>query len=331
MNFFRIGRWILPVVLTALLTGNALAAQKVLIIPGISEAGARSNVLAGRCLDGIKEAIAKPDVTHELLFVGLYGAPEADKVAMGKEAVAKAKQIKPDVIVLVGDDAVKYIGTAIDDIPVVFTYVYGSPDSLGLPKANITGVSRRSFAPDIWGLAKKLTNAKTVALIGKNTSSMVGVKTELMAKADALEKLSGVRMLDMHLCNTFEEWQAQVQANTAEMLYLTDTSMITKDGKEMSRTDLTRWTVDNSKVPVIAATDVDTKAGALLAILNDEGRWGQQAGEMAAKILTGTPVSQLPIETMQKGALVINVKTAKKYGLNVPYEILSAAKEIFEN
>lgn len=331
MDKFRIGRWILSLAFVVLLAGNVLAAQKVLVIPAAAEEILKHHPVANRCLEGITDAIGKTSVAFEFMYLPLYGASEADKVSICKEAVKKVNQMKPDVVILVGDDSVKYIGSLIDEIPMVFSYVYSDPASLGLPKKNISGVFARSFTPDIWGLSHQLSGGKTIAAIGRNSDAMKAVKKTISAKAPDIEKLSGVKFQDMYLCNTFEEWKAAVQSNSADMLYLTDTSNIRKDGKEMSREEITRWTVANSKVPVIAATDVDTKAGAVLAILNDERRWGEQSVEMAMKILKGTPVSNLPFEVMDKGALVINVNTAKKYEFEIPYEVLSSAREVYED
>ncbi|MBU4270203.1 MAG: hypothetical protein L6301_00765 [Desulfobacteraceae bacterium] len=331
MTAFRIGKWILPLVFMTVLTGNAWAAQKVLIIPAISEEVLKQHELAKRCLNGIRESIAQSDAVSELLYVPLYGAPEADKVAMGKETAEKVKLIKPNVIILIGDDAVKYIGLSINDIPMVFSYVYADPESLGLPKPNITGVLARPFTEDTLALAHQLTGVKTVAAIGRNSDAMADVEKRLTTMADDLEKTTGVRFKKMFLCDTFEEWQTRVGDNTAESLFLTDTSNIKQNGKEMTREDLTRWTVDHSKVPVFAATDADTEAGAVFAIVIDERLWGMQSGAMALKILKGTPITEISPQFMEKGALVININTVIKYELDVPYEILSVAREVYEN
>ena len=51
---------------------------------------------------------------------------------------------------------------------------------------------------------------------------------------------------------------------------------------------------------------------------------------MAQKILSGTPVSEVPIQPSSKGKLVINAKTAQKYNIDIPYEILSSAEKVYE-
>jgi hypothetical protein len=175
-----------------------------------------------------------------------------------------------------------------------------------------------------------LTGVKTVALLSKNSLSMAGVRKYLFAGADKLEQLSGVRFMEMYLCETFEEWEDQVNNFPAELLYLADTSRLTKNGQAISRAEATRWTVENSKVPVIAATEVDTEAGALFSIITSPKQNGTQAASIALKILAGTPPSEIPVQSASKGSLVINAKTAQKYNIDIPYEVLSSAEKVYE-
>jgi hypothetical protein len=158
---------------------------------------------------------------------------------------------------------------------------------------------------------------------------MEGIRKGLFARADILEKESGVRYKEMYLVDTFEEWEKQVKSFPEEFIYLADTSRILKDGKEMTRQDVARWTVENSKVPVIAASEVDVEGGALFSIVVSEKAMGNMAAESAIDILKGAPPAQV-YKMSKKGKLVINAKTAKKYKVDFPYDILSTAEKIYE-
>ena len=132
-------------------TGNVMAAQKALILSGTSEDAAQKIGTTMMVIEGVKEVLAKENINTEIQWVDLDGQKDPEKkVELGLKAVEIARQAKPDVIIVLNDNALKYVGSKIDDIPVVFAWVFSTDmKSLGLPKPNITGVTRRSYAPDI--------------------------------------------------------------------------------------------------------------------------------------------------------------------------------------
>jgi putative tryptophan/tyrosine transport system substrate-binding protein len=62
---------------------------------------------------------------------------------------------------------------------------------------------------------------------------------------------------------------------------------------------------------------------------NFEGLF-RRAVEMVDKILRGAKSSDIPVEQPTKFDLVINLKTAKALGLEVPHNLLAIADEVIE-
>jgi putative ABC transport system substrate-binding protein len=58
--------------------------------------------------------------------------------------------------------------------------------------------------------------------------------------------------------------------------------------------------------------------------------FNRQAGVMGGKILLGAKPSELPIETPTKFEFVLNLKTAKALGMNIPASVLLRADEVIE-
>ena len=312
-------------------TGTAWCDGKVAIIAGLSEADIKTNPSFDLLFQDIEAALKTNNISWEYFYVALDDAPDdTARMVLGKEMINKVKATNPDVFIVVFDNAITYIAKQINDIPVVAGYFFAPPAALGLPTENITGVARRSFAVDIWAIANQITGAKTVSMISKTNFSMVQVRSALLAKADDLEKMSGVRLKEMYLCETFDEWKKHVENCTEDLIYLADTTQIKNGDTVMSSAELIRWTVDNAKVPVVGATEEAAKDGALYSVVTSEGVWGKQMADMVVKIINGTPVSEIPMETVQKGKLLINAKTAMKKNIEIPYEILNSADQVFE-
>lgn len=317
--------WLAFLLIAVVSAGTVWAKEKVIVITGVGEANVARVSTFESVFDGIKEGLRTRNIKPEFLFVELVAIDDSIKEAVGGSFVARAMVHKPDLVITLTDDTLKYVGSKIDDVPVVFTWIFSHPNTLGMPKENITGVVRGSHSGAILGLARKLTGAKTVTVLSKNNESMRGGKQFLEANADKLERMTGVRLNEVELVDTFSEWADKVKECRSDMIYILDTSRVDSNGP-MDPEELVRWTVDNATVPVIAATRDDVKFGALLSIVSSDKDIGLTAAQIALKILGGTRPSDIPYASSTKGTLMINTDTARKYGIAIPRDVLSKAK-----
>lgn len=57
---------------------------------------------------------------------------------------------------------------------------------------------------------------------------------------------------------------------------------------------------------------------------------GRISAKYVQKVLTGTPPKDLKIETVENVEMVINLKTAKELGLNIPVSVLARANKVIK-
>ena len=83
-------------------------------------------------------------------------------------------------------------------------------------------------------------------------------------------------------------------------------------------------------LPTVHQTREFVEAGGLMAYGPNIFALGERAAWYADRILKGTRPADLPVEQPAKFELVINLKTAKAFGLTMPATVLATANEVIE-
>jgi putative tryptophan/tyrosine transport system substrate-binding protein len=84
------------------------------------------------------------------------------------------------------------------------------------------------------------------------------------------------------------------------------------------------------QLPTIFNSREHVEAGGLISYGIDPTANYQRAADFVDKILKGAKAGELPIEFPAKLQLVINLKTAKAIGLDVPLQLQQLADEVIE-
>ena len=81
-----------------------------------------------------------------------------------------------------------------------------------------------------------------------------------------------------------------------------------------------------TKVPVVGLSERHAEMGALLSLsFASSEDIGKQAGEIANRILEGRTAGNIPYTMARQVNLTVNLKAARKLGLQVPKSIIGKA------
>lgn len=238
----------------------------------------------------------------------------------------------PDVLITgFGTLAPKAAMAATRSIPIVFTSV-GDPigaglvASLGQPGGNVTGMSGQ--ASDI--AAKKLQllddlipGKKLVAVLGNPDTPYTALALR-QAKTAATALGLPLAILEARTVDQIAAAIDQaVNARAASLLVLEDPVLL-------SAIPQTTELAARSRLPAIYGPREYAKAGGLISYGTDQSQLSRRAADYVDRILKGASPASLPVEQPTKFEFVINLRTAKALGLQIPSNLLSLADELIE-
>src|SRR5262249_31207897 len=166
-------------------------------------------------------------------------------------------------------------------------------------------------------------NASTIAML-VNPTTPATKATEAEAKT-ATETL-GLR-LKLVYASTADEIDAAFASLVTDKV---GALVVTGDAFFASRFEQIVALAARDRVPVLYDRREDVVAGGLMSYGTNLIDLYRQAGVYAGKILNGARPADLPVEQATKIELVVNLKTAKSLGIDMPMSILLRADEVIE-
>jgi putative tryptophan/tyrosine transport system substrate-binding protein len=216
-------------------------------------------------------------------------------------------------------------------IPIVFVNA-ADPVQLGLvaslnrPGANVTGattVSAELEAKRLGLLRELVPSAKSIAVLVN--PSRPGVDVQLAQAQQAAQVLG----LPLHILTASSERDLDSVFETLVQLRA-GALMITADGLFAERLDQIAALARRYSVPAMFQFREFAAAGGLMSYGARFGESYHQAGILAGRILKGEKPADLPVIQPTKFELVINMKTAKALGIEVPISMQMLADEVIE-
>ena len=243
-----------------------------------------------------------------------------------------ADLIRRKVDVFVGNNlAALAAKAATTTVPIVFAsgsdpVTDGLVASLNRPGGNVTGVSFISgvLGPKRLELLRQLVpGAKTIAMLAnRSTAETVTERNDVQAAALAI----GQQPVIVDASSDHD-----IEAAFATFIQRGAGALLVGTGAFLnSHRDRIVALAARHALPVVYPLREYVEAGGLMSYgtsINDAYR---QAGVYAGRILKGEKPGDLPVMQSTKFELVLNLKTAKTLGLEVPDRILVAVDEVIE-
>jgi ABC-type uncharacterized transport system substrate-binding protein len=257
-----------------------------------------------------------------------------DKVPeMVKKAWEKYESLKPDLVVLGDDAALKNLGPRFAETKTPFVYlgINNNPRKYFTTKpTNMSGVLERPlvkrsiiYLKEIYPTAKNILvmfDTDITAQITREESNFFGGKDDMV--------INGIN-IHLKTIGTWSDWKKTVTDLKGKYdavvvgLYQT----IKDDtGKQVDAEEVIRWTSQNTPVPPFCLWDFaageDKTVGGMILYGEDQGA---QAAVVVKKIFSGTPPNEIPPIVVDEGKFLFSKKQLEKWKIKLPTGISSQA------
>ena len=233
-----------------------------------------------------------------------------------------------DLVVAVGTPAALAAKRASATVPIVF---YASDPvgsgliaSLARPGGNATGVaslSEETGAKRLELLKELLPRATRVAVLANpDNPASLGQQPAVNSAAHSL----GIKLLVLNVRRSEDldaVFPVMNRKHADALLILGDPILVAQSSRIAEH-------AFKQKLPGIFLYRIFADAGGLMSYGPDFAAVWRQCAVYADKILKGAKPADLPVEQPTKFELVVNLRTAKAFGLTVPQSILIRADEV---
>jgi putative ABC transport system substrate-binding protein len=246
------------------------------------------------------------------------------------EIAAEFVRRKVNVVVTAGAGPVSAVRKATQLIPIVFA-IASDPVGTGLvatlaqPGGNITGLSYMGTdlaAKRLELLRGVLTGFSRLAIMAN--SGAAGAMLE-MRETQRTANTLGLETISLEI-GTGDQIAPAIAMLTdrVDALYVCADPLINANRTRIVTAAL------SALLPTVFGERENIDAGGLISYGPNVPDMYRRAAEIVDKILRGTKPASIPVEQPTKFELVINLKTAKALGLDVPATLVSRADEVIE-
>ncbi|MGY3804810.1 ABC transporter substrate-binding protein [Pigmentibacter ruber] len=255
--------------------------------------------------------------------------PPTEHEAMGNKAWALIEKIKPTLVIVGDDPALKYVGPPLEQHQIRTVYL-GINDNPRIyfsqePKF-VTGVLERPLIKRSAAYIKKiLPNAKKMLILfdKSRTSQIIDKDFFNNQKSISISDIT----YDIALIDQYSEWKKIINKvnNEYDAIIIGIYYSVFENKKYVDHEQLIKWSEKNSKKPIFAFWDFAVgKEKAIGGLVLTGAGQGKAAAEIALQLLNDPkklPNSIYPL-FLQEGKFIFSKAEVKAKNINLPKEIL---------
>jgi len=257
-----------------------------------------------------------------------WGAGDANRY---RRYAAELVALAPDVILASGTLSVVAFQQVNYPGPIVFTLVSdpvgaGFVDSLARPGGNITGFMLYEYSVSgKWlELLKQIAPSVTRTAVFRDSGNPAG-----SAQFGAIQAVAPSLGMQVSPVNVRDAGEIE-RAVTAFARSANGGLIVTGSASATVHRNLIITLAARHKLPAVYTNRFDIIGGGLMSYGPDRFEEYRGAASYIDRILKGEKPGDLPVQAPTKYELVINLKTAKALGLDIPPSVLARADEVVE-
>ena len=257
-----------------------------------------------------------------------FTTQNSDRIRAG---AAELVESAPTLIFVWSNPGLAAVKEATQTIPVVFALV-GDPvgtglvNSLARPGGNITGF--QNFEPTTAGKWLELLNriAPGLRRVGLLYNQNIPANVDFLRVAKEVSSSVGVTITGTELHNA-----ADIERVLTELAQEPNSGLIVAPNPLNSKNnEAIIELATRLHLPAIFPFRLDAEKGGLMSYAFDTIEQQRGAAAYVNRILKGEKPADLPVQAPTKYQLVINLKTAKALGIEVPPQLQQLADDIIE-
>ena len=251
--------------------------------------------------------------------------------ARTQKLAAEVAALAPNVILVSSNVVLAPMLQAAPTTPIVFTQVIdpvgsGFVESMARPGGNVTGFTQfeYSLAGKWLELLKEIAPRVTRVAVLRDSTRGPGIGQFAVIQAMALP-----HAVELTPINAHDPTEAKIRRIAAFAASPNGGLILTVGGTAFDR-DVVIAAVAKNHLPAIYPYRYFAAAGGLMSYGPDTIDQYRRAAGYVDRILKGEKPADLPVQAPTRYQLVINLKTGKALGLEIPPTLLARADEVIE-